>query len=113
MLACRSELCVRQLPRDILTYSNVELVSRQADLYLSLAVAFAGAGYVPVGGANVSGRSADIDHAIDEILYGPHTWFLVKRPKRTRPPDFDEAELESGLPTYDEALSLAFGYASE
>ena len=42
----RKELCIRQLPRDILTYSNVEMVSRQTDLYLSLAVAFAGAGYV-------------------------------------------------------------------
>ena len=71
--------------------------------------------YAPLGGANISGRSADINHAGDggETLYGPHTWFLVKRPKRIRPPDFDEAEFESGLPTYDEALSLAFGYASD
>ena len=89
------------------------MVSRQADLYLSLAVAFSGAGYVPVGGANISGRSADINHATDEILYGPHTLFMVKRPKSIRPPDFDEAEFESGLPTYDEALNLAFGYASD
>ena len=100
------------MPRDILAYSNAETVSRQADLYLSLAVAFAGAGYAPLAGANISGRSSpDINH--DEISYGPHTWFLVKRPKRTRPPDFEEAEFESGLPTYDEALSLAFGYASD
>ena len=102
---------MRQFPRDILSYSSAEVVSRQADLYLSFAVAFAAAGYVPVGGANVSGRSADLNHAAagDEILYGPHTWFLVKRPLVTRPPDFEEAEFESGLPTYDEALSLEFG----
>ena len=103
------------MPRDILAYSNADTVSRQADLYLSLAVAFAGTGYAPLGGANISGRSsADLNHAAgDETACGPHTWFLVKRPKRTRPPDFEEAEFESGLPSYDEALSLAFGYASD
>ena len=42
------------MPRDILAYSNAETVSRQADLYLSLAVAFAGAGYAPLAGVKIA-----------------------------------------------------------
>jgi hypothetical protein len=48
----------------------------------------------------------------DETVYGPHTWFFVKRPERSLPPDFDEAEEVSGLPTYEEAMRLWDGTAA-
>ncbi len=88
---------MREVHPNVLGCRSEFNVSKEVDVFLKLIIAYDGLGYVSLCGANVQGRHFEEE----QPAYGPHTWFLVKRPKLSQPPEFEAVE---GLPTYEEAM---------